>query len=267
MAALLHSPPVMAQSSVASEQKPSALTLQDAVSMQRPSSYAPDEKLSAVREMTLREVGGALGARIGFSERSREILALLDKRAAELDARFNFGRLVIGNNVLPPVISESKDVVALDSTVMRVAGIVYRIDEPARFALPTPTWRNWLWIGLDASPVSQPDLIGSLPANDQEKKYWTQMVMNGYELGRKQAQEVFDLNMSTLERTYVGMRRYYDLYARGVVTAPIIATASSIVRNEDPNTIAVGDTVFRIMAPSSFTNHSEWKPLDAPLER
>jgi len=109
---------------------------------------------------------------------------MLDARAADLDRRFNFGRLIIGNNVLPPVISESRDVVALDSTVMRVAGIVYKIDEPARFAMPTPTWRNWLWIGLDSSAVRPPDLVGSLPANDQERRYWSQMVQDGYELGK-----------------------------------------------------------------------------------
>jgi len=78
---------------------------------------------------------------------------------------------------------------------------------------------------------------------------------------------VFDLNMSSLERTYLGMRRYYDLYARGVVTAPVIATASTIMRHEDPNTIAVGDTIFRITSQSSFSSFEKWKPLDAPLER
>ncbi len=244
----------------------SSLDLEAAMQLRRPEAARLEEKLSAVREVALREIGQALGARIGFSDRSREILKLLDERAGDLDTRFDFGRLVIDNNVLPPVISESRDAVAIEHATMRVAGIIYRIDEPARFAVPTPTWRNWLWIGLDASPVFPPDLSGSLPANEQEQAYWARMVREGYALGRQQAQEIFELNMALLERTYAGMRRYFDLWARGVVTAPIIASAQSLMRHEDENTVVVGDTLFRIVVPAGFTRPHEWRPLDAPLQ-
>lgn len=244
-----------------------AIDLEAALQLQRSAPAQEQERLGAVREMALRDIGQALGARIGFAERSREILALLDARAADLDRRFDFGRLVIGNNVLPPVISESRDAVAIERQVMRVAGVVYRIDEPARFAVPSPTWRDWLWMGLDPSPVSAPDLSGSLPENAQERAFWQQVVREGHALGRQQAQEVFDLNMALLERTYSGMRRYYDLFARGVVSAPIIATAHALTRQEDENTMAVGDTVFRITAPSGFTRPQQWQPLDAPLQK
>lgn len=243
------------------------LDLQAAMQLKRPDAAQVQEKLSAVREMALREVGQALGARIGFAERSREILRLLEQRAGDLDTRFDFGRLVIGNNVLPPVISESRDAVSIESAVMRVAGIVYRIDEPARFAVPSPTWRNWLWMGLDSAPVLPPDLTGSLPSTPEEQAYWSRMVQEGHALGRQQAQETFDLNMAMLERTYAGMRRYYDLWNRGVVTAPVIASAEQLMRFEDDNTVAVGDTVFRITAPAGFTRPQEWQPLDAPIQR
>ena len=104
------------------------------------SSSAPSqERIGYAREQILRESAVALGARAGLSDRSREILARLDSRASQLDSRYNFNPMVIGASVLPPVISESRDVVALESTAMRVAGAVFKIDEPARFAMPTPT--------------------------------------------------------------------------------------------------------------------------------
>ena len=243
------------------------LSLDQVMTLQQGRVQSESQSIGHVREVVLREIGQSLGARIGFAQRSREILSILDARQGELDRRFDFGRLVIGNNVLPPVISESRDVVSVQDNVLRVAGLVYQIDEPARFALPSPTWRNWLWMGLDTSGVTMPELSGSLPANDAERAFWRQVVAQGHELGRLQAQEVFDHNMALLERTYSGMRRFYDLYHRGVVTAPVLASAHRLTHQDDPNSLAVGDAIFRITAPTGFTAPNQWVPLDAPLNR
>lgn len=245
---------------------PGGLTLEQAAGLQRTGAAQAQEGIGNVRTVVLTEVARALGARIGFAERSGEILAILDRRAGELDSRFDFGRLVIGNNVLPPVITESRDVVSVEVATMRVAGSIFRIDEPARFALPSPTWRNWLWLGLDSTPAAAPDLAGSLPVTPAERDLWAAQVREGYAMGREQAQAVFDLNMATLERVYSGMRRFYDLHHRGMVSAPVIAAAHSVVRQEGEGTIAVGDTIFRITAPVSFREHRDWLPLDKRLE-
>lgn len=221
------------------------------------------EKISLVRETILQETALILGARAGLGDRSREIFSMLDARGSSLDKRFMFSSLVIDNNVLPPVISESKDVVALEAAAMRVAGMVYRIDEPARFALPTPTWRNWLYLGLDSSPLDVKTINSqNLPQNAEEQAFWERQVRQGYEAGRAQAQAAFDANLALLERTHEGMRRYFDLWKRRMVTAPTIATASELVQREDPSTIAVGTTVFRITAPTDFTTPSGWVPLE-----
>lgn len=221
------------------------------------------EKISLVRETILQETALILGARAGLGDRSREIFSMLDARGSNLDKRFMFSPLVIDNNVLPPVISESKDVVALEAAAMRVAGMVYRIDEPARFALPTPTWRNWLYLGLDSSPMDMQAISAqNLPQNAEEQAFWERQVRQGYEAGRAQAQAAFDANLALLERTHEGMRRYFDLWKRKMVTAPTIATASELVQREDSSTIAVGTTVFRITAPTDFTTPTGWVPLE-----
>jgi len=248
--------------------KAQGLTLDQVLSLQQaPVDAAQGPPMGNVREVVLREIGQSLGARLGFSERSREILAVLNGREGELDRRFDFGRMVIGNNVLPPVISVSHGVVSVQDDVLRVAGILYQIDEPARFALPSPTWRNWLWMGLDVASVATPDLSGSLPANDAERAFWRQMVAQGHAMGRLQANETFDHNMALLDRTYGGMRRFYDLYHRGVVTAPALASAHRLAHQEDANTLSIGDAIFRITAPTGFTTPGQWVPLDAPLQR
>ncbi|MDM7323120.1 MAG: type IV secretory system conjugative DNA transfer family protein, partial [Gammaproteobacteria bacterium] len=65
---------------------------------------------------------------------------------------------------------------------------------------------------------------------------------------------------------YYGMRRYYDLLHRGMVSAPIIADAHSVMRQEDENTMVIGDTVFRVMVPSGFTQPEKWQPVDEPIQ-
>ena len=224
---------------------------------------AQRDQISLVRESVLKDLALIIGAQAGLSDRSREILAVLDKRQKELDKRFQFNRLVLGQNVLPPSISESRDVVALEASAMRVAGVVYRIDEPARFALPTPTWRDWLYLGLDINPPQPQQIdVQVLPQTPQEQAYWERMVRQGYEAGREQAQASFDANLNLLERSYSGMRRFYELVQRGMVTPPVIASATEIMQREDPHTVSVGNTIFRITAGADFAQPVAWTPLE-----
>lgn len=255
VACLVCSLPVAAQSTSEQSQLSNVLSLSN--------NSGPDrEKIGYAREQTLKEMATALGARAGLSDRSRELIAIFASRAPALDAKFNFNPLVIGNSALPPVISESLNVVALETTAMRVAGAVYNIDEPARFAMPTPTWRNWLYIGLDESAVAIPTLNGVGPNNAAEKQLWEKLTREGYEQGRAQAQAVYDANLAQLQRTHDGMRRYFDLWRRGMVSAPIIASSAEIFEREGPNTINVGNTLFRITAPTDFKPFQQWTPLE-----
>ena len=225
-------------------------------------SSASLEKIGYAREQILREAATALGARAGLSDRSKELMAILNERSTSLDAKFSFNPFVIGASVLPPVISESKDVVALEAAAMNVAGVIYHIDEPARFAMPTPTWRNWMYVGLDESPVLIPALGNNGPANSAEKQLWQSVVKESYEIGRVQANGVFDANLALLERVHAGMRRYFKLWQRGMVSAPIIAQNSEIVSRQDANTISVGNTLYRITAPTDFRGFQKWTPLE-----
>lgn len=223
----------------------------------------PDrQKIGYVREQTIKEMATALGARAGLADESKVLLNTLNSRAVELDKKFNFNPLVIHASVLPPVISQSRDVVVLEAMAMKIAGAVFSIDEPARFAMPTPTWRDWLYIGLDESPVAIPSMGVVGPNTPAEKKLWDKLTRDGYEQGRIQAQAVFAANLSQLQRVHDGMRLYFDLWRRGMVSAPIIATSSEILQREGPNTINVGNTLFRITAPTDFNGVKQWTPLE-----
>jgi defect-in-organelle-trafficking protein DotC len=220
-------------------------------------------RLSPVREAALGDTARALGAQAGMRDRSAQLLAIVKKNSADLDRRYRFSDLLMGAGILPAVISEAHDAVSVDTTVMRIATRIYRIDEPARPVAVAPTWRDWLLVGLDAD--SQPRLPSEaqlLPRDDAERAYWRQQINESYQQGRSQADQIYELNLARLERTYLGMRRFYELFARGMVTAPVVVSSFSVINREDPNTVAVGDTVFRITSGTTFVeNDRNWKPL------
>jgi len=223
--------------------------------------------LSVVRESILRESATVFGAREGLRFQSCLIHVEIERKRADLDQKFRFGDLMMGKGVLPPVISEARDSVALEDTVMRVASRVYRIDEGARIIDVPPTWRDWLLVGLTADDCAvaikdAPSQDQLRPQNSQEEAFFRSVLERSYNMGRQQARDVLASNLARLERTYFGMRRYFDLFARGMVSAPVIAASTDILVRDDPNTLIVGNTVIRITIPVDFVEKSDkWKPL------
>lgn len=223
--------------------------------------------ISVVRESILRESASVYGAREGLRSQSCRIRLEIEKQSAGLDRRFRFGDLLMGKGILPPVISEARDSVSLEDTVMRVAARVYRIDENARVVDVPPTWRDWLFVGLpseecDGTPKDAPTQDQLRPQGSVEEAFFRKVLERSYAMGVQQARDILASNLARLERTYFGMRRYYDLYARNMVSAPVIASSTDIVMKDDPNTLVVGNTVIRITVPVGFVEKSEkWVPL------
>lgn len=228
---------------------------------------ADGQGLSLVRETVLRESAAMLGARQGLRDKSCAIRGELERQRPDLDRKFRFNELMMGRGIFPPVISEARDSVSLEQTVMRVATRVYRIDEPARVADLAPTWRDWLYVGLTAErcegAIELPTGASQLkPQNAQEEAFFRTLLQQGYSLGFQQATDVLKSNVARLERAYDGMRRYYDLYARGMVSAPVIVSSTDVVKRDDPNTLIVGNTVIRITVPVDFVENTQrWRPL------
>jgi defect-in-organelle-trafficking protein DotC len=222
--------------------------------------------ISIVRRAALQELAQVMGARQGLQDKSCAISKEITGKAQALDRNFRFNALVMGAGVLPPVISQAVDTVSLEATVMRIASRTYKIDEPARVVDIAPTWRDWLNVGMGACDKASSDAfdlpVNSRPRDAAETAYFRSEVERSYVAAQAQAQGIFEANLARLERAYFGMRLYFDLYARGMVTAPQIISATDIVNRDDPNVLIVGDTLIRITVPVDFVdNYEKWKPL------
>jgi len=223
-------------------------------------------RLSPVREAALRASARTLGTQTGLIEQAKLITTAINLRREKMERAFRFGDLVIGAGVLPPVLVKTENAATVQNDVMRLAGAVYQIKQPARFFTGAPSWRDWLLMGLpdDFDPPEIPSDEQLLPRDEEERRFWEQEVKAAYKSGTSQAKEIFEHNLSLLEEVYSGMRTFYELYQRNMVSAPIIAQAQQIVTQDDPNTIVVGDTLFRITLPAQFkTDHEKWRALTA----
>lgn len=224
---------------------------------------ATEVRLSPVREAALRDTAQVVGLQWGLGDRSRELDVVLKQRGPALDKRFNFGRLSLGAGFLPPVIYRVENVRAIEGQVLRVGKVMYRVAEPPRPFIVAPTWRDWLYQGLD--PELRPGVpthMQLLPRDEVEQRFWQKELRRAYDEGRAQAQEVFDLNLARLNATHEGMERYYDLYKRGIMSAPVLASATTIIDRQDPNTVVIGNIVLRITVPADFVEEPErWVPL------
>lgn len=235
-------------------------------SLMKANSIEEKVRLSPVRESALKSSAQLLGAQTGLIEMATKIKREVEDRRVEFEKNFRFGDMIIGQGVLPPVLLSTQNAAVVEADAMRLAGAIYHIKEPARFYSGAPSWRDWLLMGLPESDdlPELPNHEQLLPRDEAERSYWQQEMKKAYLGGIEQAKEIFDHNLSKLEETYLGMRTFYDLYQRGMVSAPIIASSQEIVTQPDANTIIVGDTLFRITMPAEFnTDHSEWKALQA----
>jgi defect-in-organelle-trafficking protein DotC len=226
--------------------------------------YAPASvRLTLIREIALREAAQTLGVQYGLRDRSREIEAQLQEETAKLDAHYRFGALSLGLGFLPPVISKAIDPRALEGNVIHAAKFVYVIDEPPRAFIVAPTWRDWLYTGLNGNLQPQmPDAKVMYPQDSAETEFYKTTLKQAYEAGRQTATDAFNLNLAQLDRTYDGMRRYYDLVKRGMASAPVIASATQITDTHDPNTMIVGGTVIRVTEQVKFIGQTDkWVPL------
>lgn len=209
-----------------------------------------------VRAGDLRRIGRNLGMRAGLIDGSDIIIKMIEADKARLDREYNFGSLTFASGALPPVIEDAKDVISVMEFSMTVAGRVYKIVSPSRFG--QVNWRDYLYLGLsfEKDPLLNDDQRAVYPRDDKERMFWKKVVQEGYAAGRDQARQIFEVNLARLKRDFKGMRLYYELAARGLVSQPEIATATDSVANPDPNTLIIGETLIRITAQPKFQGDS-----------
>jgi defect-in-organelle-trafficking protein DotC len=218
-----------------------------------------DAQVNAIKAQALKETATSLGAQGALAWRAKAINDMLTQEAKTLDKLYDFNRLMLSNNVIPPVLAESTNpLTQSNANTLRLADKTYKILSPARFTTTPPTWRTYLGLHF-----AQPDLPDKtlLPKTRAEADIWNQALKEGWKKGLIQANQIFFANMNRLKRDYLGMVLYRKLYSQHMVSAPFVAKAELGVTGNSKE-VRINDKVLKITAHSALeTDSAKWKPV------
>jgi len=217
------------------------------------------DKINPIRYAGIRQAATSLGARGGLAWQGRNIDFSLQAESVFLDQVFDFNQLLLNHNVLPPVLSQSDNNLALDDNdTLRIATKMYRIIKPARFVTAPPNWRDYLWLRFKKPHLTDRSL---LPQTRAEAEVWNHFINVGWRNGTEQANAIFTANLNRLKRDMLGIILYRKLLALHMVSAPFVSKAQLGVTG-DATQMRIDDQVLRITAQSELQpNPSKWMPI------
>lgn len=236
----------------------------DLQTLKKLSSSASKSQAGAIRSQGLRDTALSVGARGGLAFRATQMNNLLLKHENMLYRLFNFNAMLLDKNVLPPVLTDARNTLALGGTdTIRIADRTFQIIQQAKFVTAVPIWRDYLW--LSYTPPETPDK-SLLPRNREERIVWQKFVDDGWRAGVQQAEIIFKENIARLQRDFNGMILYRTLLAQNIVSPPFVAQLDMGITGGGSD-LTVNDRVLRITAFPMLQNTSqEWKTEIIPHE-
>jgi len=216
-----------------------------------------------VRIGVLQEMGETIGFRSGMVWEAQNIARVLQKRELDLDRIFMFGSLITQQNTLPPVIVEAQDVASISPEQFRTANKVYTIIKPEEFVSVPPTWRDYLFTGLQLKSELIYPGEDAKPKNSAEREAWEKAVSKGWEDGTKQASNILEENFNRLIRDYTGMLRFSSLLKQGMISSTQVASTTHTVAPESSvDKLTIGEQHRTIIKKSEFqVNPEKWRPV------
>lgn len=210
------------------------------------------------RLRSIKDVALSVGIKAGMHSQIVNVENAISVYSRQLDTIYNFAPLMVQDRVVPPVISEARDLFnQKDDYSLRLSGAHYRIESQARFSSTSPVWRQYL-------SFSKPDLRAldrSLIQlrTDQDREIWRLGVIDGWRQGVDQANLILESAMDRMNRDYLGMLRFHTFVMQGKISMPAIAS-EQIAVSKDGATMTVDETLLRITTLSDFNmRSSDWR--------
>jgi defect-in-organelle-trafficking protein DotC len=229
---------------VQSVERQDAATLTEAMKAQK-------NEAAKARSQAILDTALGVGVKAGMAWQLRNIEEAIKRHQRDLDTIYDFGRLMIQDRVVPPVIIEARDLYNQDGDyTLRLSGAYYKIEYQARFSSVAPNWREYLTFpkpDLDRSAL----MAALLPRNSEEKKVWELAVADGWKQGVEQANLMLQYGLDRMNRDYIGMLRFHSFVMQGKLTMPAIAS-ESIAVTHNGQTMAIDETLLRITTLPEF---------------
>lgn len=215
----------------------------------------PDDPKN-IRAQYIKETAFRLGIQSGAKWRNEQIQAALEKRSFALDSIFSFRLLLINGRVLPPVIVQSETALSVEANKAVQTGTSYKIIKEAKFVSSPPSWRDYMFQTFSVQEVSPV----MLPRKKTEVAIWESAILDGWEIGSKQADRIYDINIRKLTRDMRGIILFKLLAGQGFVSLPKI-NESRFAIQVGANQLDLDQTTFTISKDSQFQGENRWKPF------
>lgn len=214
-----------------------------------------------IRAQMLSDAGRTVGFRGGMLARAKKIADSLDVRAKSLDVMFQFAPLLSKQGMLPPVISEARDLASFSSDQVRMANKVYNIESEERFVSVPPTWRDFLFVGLSSKGTVELPVFEVRPQDGKEQTIWKDAVQKGWAEGEGQADAILEANFNRLVRDYTGMMLYATLMQQGIIGKTKVVEYRKTVSG-DSKRLVIGEIMKRVGKKSAFeVDPNKWQPV------
>lgn len=208
-------------------------------------------------------------ARKGMESEMKTIRTVVAKNERNLDAIYNFSPLMIHDRVIPPIITEAKNITQNEKgSSLKTTGVVYKIEKQAAFSTLPPNWRDYLVFpkseyAVDLAEAPTKDL---LPKGAKERELYEKQTIKGFRDGQAQAQSIFKYSMNRLNRDYVGMARFHEFVIAGKVSMPSIARKELAMINSKEAMVLDQKLLSIRTLPSFDGNMLNWNTWLVPVQ-
>lgn len=230
-------------------------------------SSQEDENGGVVRKKTMEEAAMAYGAQSALAFYGTRFNAVAEASYKQFDEIYNFNRFILSNNVMPPVIRQSRqDMSTSGMETLRLSDRTIEIVKPARFVTVPPSWRGYVLLNIHRPDMPDERLW---PKTDDEYDKWVAAVNQGWQQGKAQTDALIRHRLGLLKQDYMGIILYHELLAQNMVSKPMVGRAKLGVTGHS-GALRLNDQVLRITANSDLNTKAEtWHPVvvqgqDAP---
>lgn len=209
-----------------------------------------------IKLQAMHKYAKTVAIRAAMSSRLDEIAGDVSHHSRELDAIYNFSPLMIQQRVVPPVITEARDLYNQDGNLqIRLSDAIFNIEEQAYFSSTPPNWRTYLSFNNTGNAYEKLSYVtGDMkPSNKLEEEVWVDGTEEGWNLGLRQANVVLEQALNRLNRDYIGMVRFHEMVLQGKVTMPSISNYNLYDNNEGDRLI-LGEELLQIDVLPTFSD-------------
>lgn len=205
----------------------------------------------------------------GMESRMKTIRETVKNEERNLDAIYNFSPLMVHDRVVPPVITEAKDLVQNpDTLTLKTTGVLYKIQKQAQFSTVAPNWREYLTfpvtqyeVAFDETPTRE-----LMPRSMSEKAKWRSATIKGFSEGMDQADNILKYRLNKLNTDYLGMSRFHEFVIAGKITMPSIVNRDLAISSTN-SAMALDQRLLTIRTLPAFEgNMTKWSTWITPVQ-